>query len=79
MHCTAHYLQVWVLGLRFLRAWVRTPVMATTELVQYVLLGIFTGGCHGWCARGRGRGAAERAVMGGCCTHTPMSWRRKRD
>jgi hypothetical protein len=35
--------EVWVLMVRFFRCWMRTPIMATAEAAQYLILAVFLG------------------------------------
>jgi hypothetical protein len=35
--------EVWVLTVRFFRCWMRTPIMATAEAAQYLILAVFLG------------------------------------
>jgi hypothetical protein len=37
------WFEVWVLMVRFFRCWMRTPIMATAEAAQYLILALFLG------------------------------------
>jgi hypothetical protein len=40
---STYWYHVWVLMVRFAKSWVRTPIMAVAEAVQYVILSLFLG------------------------------------
>jgi hypothetical protein len=39
----SYWYHVWVLMVRFAKSWVRTPIMAVAEAIQYVILSLFLG------------------------------------